>query len=221
MHYDVAVQQMPDGSHLTSLGGGKGLEFIPARKFGVIVAVPPYEERTDGKGSGGLGDWPSILMKYRLWSASEQQGNYVVTGFLQFIGGNGSPGFSSGTVVLQPTIAVGKGWGALNIQANLGIQIPLSGNQFAQNYGKPIVANAVLQYHLWEYVWPEFELNFSLWPDGLRKAEAQLFLTPGVIFGPFPLRDRFKFAVGAGYQFPVTAAPAYNGNFILSARLYF
>jgi hypothetical protein len=220
-HYDVSTERLPDGSRLTSFGGGKGLEFVPFRNIGIIIAVPPYEERTGSTWRSGVGDWPSVLMKYRFSSASADAGNYVVTGFLQYIAGNGTPGFSAGTDIIQPTLAAGKGWGAFNVQANLGIQIPLSGNQFARNYGDPIIANVTAQYQLWQYVWPEFELNFSWWPDGLRQGNGQLFVTPGIIFGPMPLRDRWKFAVGAGYQFPVTAMPAFNGNFILTARLYF
>jgi hypothetical protein len=220
-HYDIVSQRLPDGSHLNSYGGGKGLEIIPTSNIELIFAVPPYEQHTGSRLSSGVGDWPSILMKYRFWSANEQQGNYVVGGFLQFIAGNGSQGFSAGTDILQPTLAFGKGWGHFNVQVNLSEQFPLSGNQAAQNFGKPVLANLVAQYQLWDYVWPEFELNFTWWPDGLRQGNTQLFLTPGVIFGPLPLKDRFKFAVGAGYQFAVTPAPVFNSSFILTARLSF
>jgi hypothetical protein len=220
-HYDILEERLPDGSHLNSYGGGKGLEFIPTSNTEIILAVPPYEQSTGAKPNSGLGDWPSILMKYRFLAANEQEGNYVLSGFLQFTGASGSQGFSSGTNILQPTLAFGKGWGRFDIQVNLAAQFPLSANDAARRFGKPILANIVAQYQLWEIVWPEFEANFTWWPDGDRQGDSQLFLTPGVIFGPFPIKDRMKFAMGAGYQFAVTPAPAYNGSFIFSLRLYF
>lgn len=32
-HYDILSERLPDGSHLNSYGGGKGLEFIPAPEY--------------------------------------------------------------------------------------------------------------------------------------------------------------------------------------------
>jgi len=220
-HYDILSERLPDGSHLNNYGGGRGLEFIPTRNIEVILAVPPWERHTGSTLSSGVGDWPSILMKYRFWSANEQQGNYVVTGFLQYIGGNGSQGFSAGTDILNAGLLFGKGWNRFNVQMNVSEMFPLSGNEAAQNFGKPVIGNIVAQYQIWDYVWPEFELNFTWWPDGLRQGNTQLFLTPGVVFGPFPLKDRFILAVGGGYQFAATPAPVYNGSLIFSVRLYF
>lgn len=219
-HYDVLSERLPNGTHLNSYGGGKGLEFIPFPKIEVILAVPPWEQHTGSTSTTGLGDW-AALMKYRFWSANEEQGNYAVTGFLQYFAATGSPGFTAGTDVLHPGLVLGKGWGPVDVQLEVGAEFPLSGNQAAQNFGKPLLANMVAQYKIWDYVWPEFELNFTWWPDGLRQGNTQLFLTPGVVFGPFPLKDRLKLAVGAGYQFAVTPEPAFNGNFIFSVRLYY
>jgi hypothetical protein len=71
-------------------------------------------------------------------------------------------------------------------------------------------------------MWSEFEANHTWWPDGVRKGKSQLFLTPGIVFGPIPISGRVKFAIGAGYQFAVTPrTPAFNNNVILSFRLYF
>jgi hypothetical protein len=220
-HYDVLSERMPDGSHLNIYGGGKGLEFIPTPNIEVILAVPPWEQRTDSQSSSGLGDWPSILAKYRLWSANEQQGDYAVTAFLQYTGSNGSQGFSAGTDILEPGLAFGKGWGRFDVQMSVGVELPLSGNHAARDYGTPVLATVVAQYQVLDYVWPEFGFNFTWWPDGLRQGRTQLFLTPGIVFGPFPLHDRLKLAFGGGYQFAVTPAPVYNGSLILSLRLYF
>jgi hypothetical protein len=219
-HYDVLSERLPNGTHLNSYGGGKGLEFIPFPKIEVILAVPPWEQHTGSTLTNGLGDW-TALMKYRFWSANEEQGNYAVTGFLQYFAATGSPGFTAGTDVLHTGLLLGKGWGPFDVQMQMSAEFPLSGNQAAQNFGKPVLANLVAQYQIWDYVWPEFELNFTWWPDGLRQGNTQLFLTPGVVFGPFPLKDRFKLAVGGGYQFAVTPAPVFDGSLIFSVRLYY
>jgi len=213
-------QRLPNGTYLNNYGGGKGLEFIPLPKVEVILAVPPWEQHTGSTLTNGLGDW-AALMKYRFWSANEEQGNYAVTGFLQYFAATGSPGFTAGTDVLHTGLLLGKGWGPFDVQMQISAEFPLSGNQAAQNFGKPVLANLVAQYQIWDYVWPEFELNFTWWPDGLRQGNTQLFLTPGVVFGPFPLKDRFKLAVGGGYQFAVTPAPVFNGGLIFSVRLYY
>jgi hypothetical protein len=220
-HYDILSERLPDGSHLNSYSGNKGLEIIPTSNTEVILAVPPWEQLTDSQSSSGFGDWPSILAKYRFSSTNEQQGDYAFTGFLQFTGSNGSQGFSAGTDILEPGLAFGKGWGRFDVQASLGVELPLSGNQAAQDFGKPALATVVAQYQVLDYVWPEFGFNFTWWPDGLRQGRTQLFLTPGVVFGPFQLYDRLKLAFGGGYQFAVTPAPVYNGSLILSLRLYF
>jgi hypothetical protein len=219
-HYDVLSQRLPNGTHLNNYGGGKGLEVILAPNIEVILAVPPWEQHTGTTLTNGVGDWP-ILMKYRFWSANEEHGNYAVTGFLQYIAATGSPGFGAGTDVLHPGLLFGKGWGPFDVQMEVSADFPLSGNQAAQNFGKPIFVNMVAQYQIWQYLWPEFELNFTWWPDGLRQGYTQLFLTPGILFGPFPLNDRFKFVVGGGYQFAVTQNPVNNGSLIFSVRLFF
>jgi hypothetical protein len=219
-HYDVLSQRLPNESYLNNYGGGKGLEFIPFPRIEVILAVPPWEQHSGSPSTTGMGDW-SALMKYRFWSANEEQGNYAVSGFVQYFAATGGPGFTTGTDILHTGLLMGKGWAPFNIQLGLAAEFPLSGNLAAHNFGKPLLANMVAQYQIWSYVWPEVELNFTYWPDGLRQGNAQLFVTPGIVFGPFPLKDRFKLAVGGGYQFAVTQNPAYTGSLIFSARLYF
>lgn len=108
-------------------------------------------------------------MKYRFWSANEEQGNYAVSGFLQYIAATGSQGFTTGTDILQTGLLLGKGWGPFDVQMNVAAEFPLSGNQAAHNFGKPLLANMLAQYKLWDYVWPEVELNFTWWMDGPRQ----------------------------------------------------
>ena len=114
-HYDVLSERLPNGTYLNSYGGGKGLEFIPFPRIEVILAVPPWEQHTGSTLTDGLGDWAG-LMKYRFWSANEEQGNYAVTGFLQYIAATGGQGFTTGTDLLHPGLVLGKGWGPFDVQ---------------------------------------------------------------------------------------------------------
>ncbi len=85
----------------------------------------------------------------------------------------------------------------------------------------PILWNTALQYDIAKYVWPEFEFNYSYWPDGLREGRSQLYMTPGFIFGRVPLSSRFGLTVGAGYQMANTSKPNNDHAFISNARLRF
>jgi len=56
----------------------------------------------------------------------------------------------------------------------------------------------------------------------------QVFLTPGLVIGRFPLADHLLFAFGAGYQFAVTPdfgpnplTAAYNHAWLLTSRFNF
>jgi hypothetical protein len=161
-------------------------------------------------------------MKYRFLSANREQGDYVLSGFLQITGDHGTKAFSAGTDILQPTIAVGKGWNDFDLQVNISEQFPLGSNRAAQNFGKPILVNLVAQQQLWGIVWPEIEANYTWWPDGAREGQSQLFLTPGVIFGPFPMAKWLKPVVGVGCQFALSPrVPTYNHNVIVTMRLPF
>ena len=50
------------------------------------MSVLPYETRNSNAGKSladGWADWPAFLIKYRILSANEEQGNYIVSGFFQ------------------------------------------------------------------------------------------------------------------------------------------
>jgi hypothetical protein len=100
------------------------------------------------------------------------------------------------------------------------VQIPVDGiasanftaSQNMTRFGDPILWNTAFQYHLWEYFWPELEVNYTFWPNGIHKDLSQVLLTPGIIFGRFkigqdsPTRP-INLIIGAGYQFAVTSDP--------------
>jgi hypothetical protein len=224
--FDLLSETLTKHGHFNSYGGGKGVEFIPTESTEVFFGVPPYDTRTSASGRSlaeGWGDWPVFLVKYRFLSANEESGNYVVTGFLQLSAPTGNAAFSNHFYVLQPTFAFGKGWGDFDVQATISEQFPTGGVPTAErNFGHPVLVNIAAQFHLWDVLWPELEANTTWWPDGTKGGKVQLFLTPGIIFGRFTIRDRVRLVLGAGYQLSVSPTePAYRNNVIMTLRTTF
>ncbi len=227
-----------NGQHITNYGGpgGARVELIPAWNWEVILATPPYETATGRKGDAqGFGDWPSFLVKYRLISANQESGDYIVTAFFQIADPLGTAGkISNNVLVAQPTLAFGKGWGDFDIQTTISTQIPVGGlaspgNTPAQNmanFGNPILWNTTFQYHFLQYLWPELEVNYETWPNGEHSGLNQVLLTPGIIFGRFKIGQdsptrAVNLIVGAGYQVAVTKNPVTQNNIVATARLTF
>jgi hypothetical protein len=223
---DGFSQSLNSHGRLINYGGGKGIEFIPTESTELFIGIPPYDtrrSRTGGSLADGWGDWPVFLVKYRFVSANEETGNYVVSGFLQLSAPTGNSAFSNRFYVVQPTLAFGKGWGDFDIQTTVSEQIPTGGVDIAErNFGHPVLINVAAQFHIWDFLWPELEANTTWWPDGTRGGKVQLFLTPGVIFGRFEIRDRVRLILGVGYQVAVSPAePSYRNNVILTLRTTF
>jgi hypothetical protein len=85
----------------------------------------------------------------------------------------------------------------------------------------PLAWNTAMQYRIYHYFWPEFEVNYTWWPNGEREGETQVFLTPGILVGRIPIHERIGLTVGFGYQVAVTKNPMYNHAAILSGRIPF
>ena len=226
LRFDAGFQQAGNGAHLDNYGMGKGLEIIPTTSNEIILNLPPYETRSVKKPAQGFGDDPVLLIKQRLISANEQNGNYIVTGFFGVQAPTGATAFTNDAWVITPTLAAGKGWGRFSIQTTLGAAFPLS---HEEEIGKSIISNVAFQYHVGEVFWPEFEVNTTHWTDGPRGGKTQVFLTPGVVFGRFPIAGRLKAIVGVGYQVAVAPkltttpalTPTYDRQLIITTRLAF
>ena len=158
------------------------------------------------------------MLKYRLLSANEENGNYIVTAFMGFSAPTGDDGNSSRHFQFTPTIAAGKGFGDFDVQSTLGATFPNGG---VARLGWPLAWNTAFQYPIFKYFWPEFETNYTWFATGSRSGQTQLYLTPGIMFGRFPIHERIGVTIGAGYQVAVTQNPAYNHAVILSARIPF
>jgi hypothetical protein len=232
--YDQQNGKAPhgNGQHLYSYGGpgGTRLELIPTYDTEIIFAAPPtIVESGPGGKAQGPGDWPLFLAKYRFISANEQSGNYIVSGFFQMSSPSGLPAnISNNVLVAQPTLAFGQGWGDFDYQMTISQQYPLSSigpapktGTTVGNFGDPILWNTAFQYHLFKYFWPELEVNYTYWPNGVRAGLNQVLLTPGLILGRFALGPRQNLIVGVGYQVAVTPNPQVQNNLVATLRVTF
>lgn len=222
LRYDQTWQHLPGGDTLTSYGGGKGLEIIPADNVELIFGVPAWQAQKSPSGSTLKQGWTdeNFLLKYRLLSANEEHGDYILTAFLGLSVPSGSETFSADHYIVTPTLAFGKGWGDFDFQTTFGVSVPDNGSAPA-GAGTPILSNTAFQYRIMKNLWPELEVNYTRWPNGKHDDLDQLFLTPGLVIGRIPIAGRVGVTIGAGYQIAVTDHPLYRHNFILSARLPF
>jgi hypothetical protein len=226
VRYDQYWQNLGNGGNVDVFDSGKGLELIPTTTNEILINPPAYEERYVKKPASGWADDQFLVVKQRLLSANEENGNYIVSAFLGLTAPTGSPAFSNRSWVITPTIAGGKGWGDFDIQATFGMAIPVA---YQNVIGTAANTNIALQYHFLKYFWPEIEMNYTYWLNGERGGKNQIFLTPGLILGRFQIYGRAKLIIGAGYQFSVSPkltrtpvlTPTYDRAWLLSARIAF
>jgi len=192
---DFVWEDEPNGRSTTIYGNGKGLELIPMEYVEVILGIPPYIDRSNGRASG-FGD-ESFLVKYRLLAGNESAGNYIVTAFLGLAVPTGDQALTLRHTVFTPTLAAGKGWGDFDVQSTLAVSVP---DDAPGGLGTPVLWNAALQYRIVQKLWPEFEVNVTSWPNGDKSGKMQVFLTPGVVIGRLPLWGRLGLTVGSGFS---------------------
>jgi len=224
--YDQFWQANAHGIATDNFGGGKGLELIPFENTEIILGEPAWAahnghiRHSTKKKKVTTDGWAdeTFLVKYRLLSANEELGNYILTAFMGFSAPTGDDGNSNGHALFTPTIAGGKGWGNFDVQSTVGISFPNGGED---RLGWPLAWNTAFQYHFARFFWPEFETNYTWFAKGTRTGQSQLFLTPGLILGRFPIHDRVGATIGAGFQIGVTHHPAYNNAVIVSGRIPF
>jgi hypothetical protein len=218
--YDQYWEHLSNGAgNLTNFDTGKGFELIPAKPIEVIIGLPPYEERSGKNPAVGLGDWPFLLLKYRLFSANEENGNYCLTPTVAFTAPTGSNAFSTKNFGITPNIASGKGWGDFDVLLDFGANLPTGD---FHKLGTPLLTNVTFQYKLLNVLWPQLEVNYTYWPNGPNRGKNQVFLLPGILLGPIPLYKRLAWSLGVGYQFAVSHAhPQYENNWIFDFRINF
>ena len=226
VRYDQYWEHAGNGSRVDVYDANHFLELIPTTTNEVLLNPPAYEVRSGNPAAAGWGDWPFLQVKQRLLSANEHQGNYILTALVEFQIASGNTAFTNRTAIITPGIAGGKGWGKFNIQTYVAFPIPTS---HTGTIGYSAELNVALQYNLLTYFWPEFEVNTTRYFSGLRGGKTQVFLTPGLILGVFPIYNRIRATIGAGYQFAVAPkltrtpvlTPVYDHAWIVSAHMLF
>lgn len=226
--FDVEDRHAGNGTSTTLLNGGKGLDLIVSESNEIQIALAPYQFRSGtatNPSRAGFGDWAFLRVKQRLASSPEDKDDYVVSAWLQIQAPVGIASFTNRQWTLLPTLAFGKGWGAFDIQGNIGGIIPTGG---VAVLGRQIQSNTAFQYHLAGIFWPEFEVNWTYYPDGQRAGLNQVFLTPGLTLGRFRLSNSTAFTTGFGYQIAVSPSyrakpltPVYGNALLFSARVNF
>ena len=217
VRYDQLWQVNAKGVTTDNYDGGKGLELIPFRDVEVIFNAPPYLQHNNPAVRDGFGD-VSFLVKYRMLSANEEHGDYILTAFLGWSLPTGS--YSNGALhaVITPTLAYGKGFRNFDVQGTFGVGLPVADvNLVGRNYAW----NNTFQYRLFRKFWPEVELNSTFFQDGKNDGQRQNFVTPGLILGRFHLWKRLGLTCGGGYQIATTKFHTSNHNAILSVRFPF
>jgi hypothetical protein len=229
--YDQLWQAQSHGKALDNFGANKGLELIPFQNTEIILGVPgwiahngalPRKPKMGKKpgpkpASDGWAD-ETFLIKYRILSGNEENGDYILTAFMGFSVPTGDDGNSNGHTIYTPTIAFGKGFGDFDFQSTVGVAIPNGG---VDRLSMPLSWNTAFQYRIFRYFWPELEFNYTWFTLGENTGKSQLFVTPGLIIGRIPIHDRVGMTFGAGYQVAVTHHPAYNNAVIATGRIPF
>lgn len=215
--YDMSWQRDPSGGSITSnYGSSRGLEIIPSSRLEVGIFPPSYVVHQSDVASG-FGDF-SYQVKFRAFSRTEGEGDYFV-GF--FFGGSvptGSTPNGLGRPVVSPTFAAAKGLGPWDIQTTIGANLPTSGTNVL---GRTLLFNTEVDYRIKGKIWPMFEQNSTFWVDGPLSGNKQVFLTPGIVIGPFSLNENLHIAFGFGVQTAVSAFHQYNHRWIFSVRFPF
>jgi len=209
----------PDTSsgNVTNVDGGKGLELIPARRIELLLNAPPYLFHENPQSPDGPGD-VSFTMKYRLWAAPEEEGNRILTVFLAGSIPTGTYKNRSASAIVTPTLAGGKGWGPFDFQSTLAGTLPVDS---ANTLGRTIASNTAFQLRLFKRLWPEAEINSTFWKGGTNDGKKQTFLTPGLIFGRFPIHHRVASVAGAGFQVAATHFNQANHAVVATVRIPF
>jgi len=226
--FDVERQQAGNGADTTGLDGGRGLDLIVTDSNEIQIGLAPEDIRgavPGAPGVSGFGDWPFVRIEQRLASSPSNAGDYVLTTWLQVQAPVGVSRLTSHAWTYTPTLAYGKGWGALDIQGTVAVVLPAS---HTATLGDQVQSNLAVQYHVLTVLWPELEANWTWYASGQRGGLNQLYLTAGLVAGRFQLTHDLKLTLGAGYQFavapdyrPKPLTPAYQNAWLFTSRVNF
>lgn len=215
--YDIWDQPSALGNRTYQFGGNKGLEFITSSRTQILLGVPTYTLVSPSGPPGGFGDIP-LQLKFRIASAEQSEGNYLLTFILAATAPTGSHRYGAGDGMVTPTIAAGKGFGRFDVQSTFGANLP-TGN--TTKLGRQLQWNTAFQYRAAWKLWPEMEVNSTFYQTGPHAGETQAFVTQGLGFGRVRLGKGFRFSSAAGMQIAVTRFHTYDHRWMFSERLSF
>ncbi len=218
---DFTRQISPTHVQTWNLDSSRGLNLIPFARTEVDIFTPPYFLHSDAT-KDGFGDF-SVSAKYRILSANEQHGNYLLSTFVVATVPTGSYKNGATDASINPTLSGGKGFGRFDVITNLGGTLPTGGTAVT---GRTITSNTAFQYHLGKYLWPDLEINTTAWFGGARDGKVQTFLSPGIMTSKFALhpqesKSRSGIAAGVGFQTAATTFHTYNHSLIFTGRFLF
>jgi hypothetical protein len=217
LRYDVWRQPATGGNTAWQLGGNRGVEFVAAPRTQILLGIPTYNLQSPNGPAGGFGDLP-LQLKFRIASAEQTEGNYLVTFVLGATVPTGAHRYGAGDPLFTPTIAAGKGWGRFNTQSTIGVSLP-GGN--TTKLGRQLLWNTAFQYRASGKLWPELEVNSTFYKSGKNAGEKQVFLTPGLGFGRMRVGRKLRFSSAAGMQIAATRFHTYDHRWMFSERLSF
>ena len=226
--FETDFQHSGNDTDTTVIDGGKGLDLIVGDTEELQIALPPYYIRTADSSKlalDGWADWSIARIKQRLLSSPADEGDYILTAWLQVGVPTGVEKLTSHAVTLSPTLGFGKGWGPFVIQGSLGGQIPTA---YEGKLGNQIVGNLSFQYNIFHYLWPDVEVNWTNYQGGPRAGLSQVFITPSIAVARIPITHATNITFAVGYQVAVAPTyqakpltPAYDRAWILSTRVNF
>jgi hypothetical protein len=219
---DFTRQVTPALTDTWNYGASRGLNLIPGFNSEFDFYYPPYIQHNAKGAKDGFGD-VGFLGKYRILSANEKNGNYMLGVQVTATIPTGSYSNGSTDASVSPTLLGGKGFGNFDVISSVGGTLPTGDTV---KLGRSVAWNTTAQYRIHKFVWPEIEDNATFYYGGKNDGKMQNFVTPGITFSKFKFRtqvasSRAAIAFGGGEQIATSAFHTYNHNLVFTARLLF
>ncbi len=219
---DFTRQVTPALTDTWNYGGSRGLNLIPGFNSEFDFYYPPYIQHNAKGAKDGFGD-VGFLYKYRILSANEKNGNYMLSAQLTATIPTGSHSNGSTDASVSPTLLAGKGFGHFVAISCLGGNLPTLDTA---RLGRSVAWNTTAQYRIHKIFWPEIEDNATFFYGGKNDGKVQNFVTPGITFSKVKIHpsnetSRLAVAFGGGEQIATSKLHTYNHNLVFTARLLF
>jgi hypothetical protein len=217
---DFVRQISPAGTNTWNYDNSKGINVVPWYKVEFDALAPPYIQH-NSKAEDGFGDF-SMTLKYRLAAGNESHGSYSVS--FSTTGSLPTGSYKNGSLAasISPVLCGGKGIGRFDVQSTIGAVLPAGDTA---KLGRPVLWNAVAQYHIGKFFWPEIENNATFYHGGANDGKVQNFVTPGLMLSKFKMerdpRNRLALVAGGGMQIATSQFHTYNHGLVLTARMLF